>query len=75
MFEDERKFHVYVLGNIGSGKSSILDRIQKFGDMVVEDEPMEKWENVNKMNLLQTFYEDKKRWSFAFQTKVLLTLR
>ena len=75
MFDQEKKFHVFVLGNIGSGKSTILKRLKKCSDMVVGDEPMEKWENVNGTNLLKMFYDDKKRWSFAFQTKVLLTLR
>ena len=75
MSDQQNKIHVIILGNIGSGKSTILKNLEKENDMAVEDEPMESWVNVNGKNLLKMFYDDKERWSFAFQTKVLLTLR
>ena len=75
MLDEQKKFHIFLLGNIGSGKSTIVKNLQKHTDMAVEDEPMDHWENINGKNLLKIFYDDKERWSFAFQTKVLLTLR
>ena len=70
----KRKMHLSLLGNIGCGKSSVLNKIKGYQDMAVRDEPMDKWENIGGQNLLKMYYDDPKKWAFVFQTQVLLTL-
>lgn len=55
-------------GNIGAGKTTILKLIDKyFQDVEFVEEPVNEWQNLGGMNLLQSFYEDPKRWGFSFE--------
>ena len=85
----DRPFTVIVEGNIGSGKTTFLNHLQKH-DICVLAEPIEMWRNCNGNNLLVCFtpdiggiycafqqgllYENPTRWSFTFQMYVLLTM-
>jgi deoxyadenosine/deoxycytidine kinase len=64
-------------GNIGAGKSTLLAEIRnKLHDVHVVDEPVGQWtalKNAEGKNLLELFYEDKKRWSYTFQNCAILT--
>ena len=64
-------------GNIGSGKSTLLAEIRnKFHDVHIVDEPVGQWtalKNAEGKNLLELFYEDKKRWAYTFQNCAILT--
>jgi deoxyadenosine/deoxycytidine kinase len=64
-------------GNIGAGKSTFLAEIRKrLHDIHVVDEPVGQWtalKNAEGKNLLELFYEDKKRWSYTFQNCAILT--
>jgi deoxyadenosine/deoxycytidine kinase len=66
-----------VEGNIGAGKSTFLERIQKeWPDVTVVLEPVGTWMSVKDSSgksLLDYFYEDKQRWSYTFQTCAFLT--
>lgn len=55
---------ISVGGSIGSGKSTILERLKENGHNVFF-EPIESWKHLEK------FYLDKKRWGFTFQIEVL----
>lgn len=52
-------------GNIGSGKSTILDRLSELGYPVVK-EGIDNWSVV-----LEKFYVDKSRWAFTLQVAIL----
>ena len=62
-------------GNIGSGKSTLVKKLQKYLNVnykkiVFLQEPVNEWEDIvdkNNKNILQYFYEDKKKYSFSFQ--------
>jgi len=62
-------------GNIGSGKTTLLRHIRhQFHDLHVVDEPVGQWMTMfdeGGKSLLELFYEDKKRWSYTFQTCAL----
>ena len=58
---------ISIEGNIGCGKSTVLDGLRSHG-MEVFKEPVAEWGP-----LLKLFYEDKQRWAFAFNCKVLLS--
>lgn len=64
-------------GNIGAGKSTLLAEIRKsIPDLRVVDEPVGQWtalKNNTGKNLLELFYEDKKRWAYTFQNCAILT--
>lgn len=64
-------------GNIGSGKTTLLNHIRTYlHDIHVVDEPVGQWTELHDKegkNLLELFYQDKKRWSYTFQNCALLT--
>lgn len=66
---------VCIEGNIGSGKTSFLSHFKKYESFIqVNDEPVEQWRDFGGHNPLAVLYKDPKRWSFTFQSLVLLTL-
>jgi len=60
-------------GNIGSGKSTIIDYLknhQMNDDIIFLPEPVDEWNKIkdeNNTTILAKFYEDQKKYSFAFQ--------
>ena len=65
-------------GNIGAGKSSFMAILkERLGEQVeFVDEPVDEWismKNNKGENLLQVFYENKKRWSYTFQNIAYIT--
>lgn len=64
-------------GNIGAGKTTLLNEIRKnIPEINYVDEPVGQWtslKNKSGKNLLELFYEDKKRWSYTFQNCAILT--
>jgi deoxyguanosine kinase len=68
---------VTIEGNIGSGKSTLINLIrQKYPEYLILDEPVSSWMDLKdnqKKNLLELFYEDKFRWSYTFQNAAFIT--
>lgn len=72
---------IYLEGNIGGGKSTFIeflkDHISKNDwDADVLLEPVEEWENTmdsNDINILQHYYQDQKKYGFAFQINALIS--
>jgi deoxyadenosine/deoxycytidine kinase len=58
---------IVIDGNIGSGKTTQLNLLEKKG-LQVRREPIDEWP-------LEEFYKDPKRWSFYFHMVILQTLR
>lgn len=50
--EIKHPFTVLVEGNIGSGKTTFLNHFQKFDEVCLQTEPVEKWRNNAGVNLL-----------------------
>jgi deoxyadenosine/deoxycytidine kinase len=73
------KIIISIEGNIGVGKSSFIEllKISLNKDRYeFISEPVDEWLNLKDnegKNLLQTFYEDKKRWGYTFQNIAYLT--
>jgi deoxyadenosine/deoxycytidine kinase len=65
----KKPFVVSVEGNIGSGKSTMLQYYSELDDVQLHPEPVEKWQNLNGHNLLEKLYADPKRWSFQVRAK------
>lgn len=66
-----------ITGSIGAGKTTCLNQLKKrFPNWHFIDEPVEEWEHYvddDGKPMLQVFYEDKKRWAYAFQHMALKT--
>jgi deoxyadenosine/deoxycytidine kinase len=63
-----------VEGNIGAGKSTFLAKLKKelFFDIIYE--PCKQWQHVGgTYNVLDAYYKDPHRWSYSFQSYVLIT--
>ncbi|CAG0924991.1 unnamed protein product [Notodromas monacha] len=73
-----RPMVVCVEGNIASGKTTFVNSFKKLADVHTFEEPVKEWRSVpgvsGSHNLLQLLYSDPKRWSFAFQHYVQLTM-
>jgi deoxyadenosine/deoxycytidine kinase len=64
-------------GNIGVGKTTLLDHIQKrFPDVIIVKEPVDVWTHLKDeqgSSLLELFYKDKRRYAFTFQQAAMLS--
>ena len=65
---------ISIEGNIGSGKSTLIDNLRKhFADndrVVFIKEPVDEWDTIRDVSdntMLQLFYRNPKKYSFAFQ--------
>jgi deoxyadenosine/deoxycytidine kinase len=58
---------IVIDGNIGSGKTTQLNLLEKKG-WLVKREPIDEWP-------LDLFYKDKSRWALLLQLKILQTLK
>ena len=70
---------IYIEGNIGAGKSTVVDYLNKTLSLDEYDflvEPVSKWLNYkdeDKCNLLDNFYKNQKRWAYTFQMCSFMT--
>ncbi len=65
---------ISVEGSIGSGKSTLLRRLKNIlkeeDNIIFLQEPIDEWESIkdkNGITILQKFYENQEKYSFAFQ--------
>lgn len=72
--ENNQPFTVLIEGNIGSGKTTFLNHFNKFDDICLLSEPVERWQDVGGCNLLDLMYKESNRWAMPFQTYVTLTM-
>ena len=70
------KIIISVEGNIGVGKSTFVKLLQKHLDGDIVEEPVNIWTSLideNNKNILQLFYDDKKRYGYTFQNLAYIT--
>ncbi|UJR35276.1 hypothetical protein I4U23_028040 [Adineta vaga] len=70
----KKKYTIAIEGNIGSGKSTVLNYLSKSSLFDIVAEPIETWTNFKGNNLLAMLYNDPHRWGFTFQTNVQMSL-
>lgn len=72
---DRKKLKISVEGNIGSGKSTLIEFLTKQNNRYLGiPEPIDAWRNVNGLNFLDLMYQNKSKWSFHFQLVALTTM-
>lgn len=65
---------IVVEGNIGTGKSTLLNILNQSLNVNLIPEPTAKWQQVGDAeNLLHLFYKDTPRWAYTFQSYAFLT--
>ncbi len=69
---------ISIEGNIGSGKSTVLDYLKTLDDynIIFVDEPVSEWLTIKDkdgMNALDCFYKDQKENAFCFQVLAYIT--
>lgn len=64
---------VFIEGNIGAGKSTFVNMLQKYLPVVVSLEPCDEWQNIAGHNMLQAFYSNPARWATLFQVYASMT--
>jgi len=62
--------NIHIEGNIGAGKSTLLNYLKDKLECNISQEPVGEW---MKMDLLDKFYKDIDRWSFAFQMNCFIS--
>ena len=62
MSSNNSPFIVSIEGNIGAGKSTMLQFFKKYSEVELIPEPVSQWCNLKGHNLLGKLYEDPKRW-------------
>ena len=68
------KFIFSIEGNIGSGKTTIIHHLQRlYKDVLLVEEPVQDWQNLQGENLLKKKNEDLPRWGYSFEAYVLIT--
>ncbi|XP_067672097.1 thymidine kinase 2, mitochondrial-like [Haliotis asinina] len=71
--QDQKNFTVSVEGNIGCGKTTLLEYFKHSDSVQALSEPVEQWTNIQGHNALGLLYEDPSRWSFSFNMYAQLT--
>ncbi|KAL4438342.1 hypothetical protein ABPG74_009765 [Tetrahymena malaccensis] len=73
---NNNNFNFLIEGNIGAGKSTFVEKLKylELGVPIkIVPEPVNIWTNYNNHNYLQLFYDNPRKWTFAFQQMVLNT--
>lgn len=79
VMEIEKPRLISIEGNIGAGKSTLVEELKERykdrGDIVFLQEPVDIWESIQQegMSMLELFYNDQKKYSFAFQVLAFTT--
>ena len=64
-------------GNIGSGKSTILQKLKELNlNVVFLPEPVDTWNTVkdeNGISIIEKYYQDQERYAFSFQMMAYIT--
>lgn len=65
---------ISIEGNIGVGKSTLLQKLSEDTHFKCVPEPIDLWKNLNGYNVLELFYNDSKKYSTTFQFYSMLTI-
>lgn len=74
VFYEPRNKIIYLEGNIGSGKSTLINLLTKYDFIKTHHEPLYKWKDLNGINLFSLSSEDPMKYSFLFQLYITLTM-
>jgi deoxyadenosine/deoxycytidine kinase len=61
---------ILVEGNIGVGKTTLINIFSQEKDVEIALEPVDKWQNLNGINLFQRYYKEPNKFFATFQSYV-----
>lgn len=65
---------ISIEGNIGAGKTTIINLLQKdFDEVLLVEEPVAEWQNINGHNILEKKFSNPERWCYSFEAYVLIS--
>ncbi len=67
---------ISIEGNIGSGKSTLVEYLKSLGNYIFVDEPVNEWLTIKDKdgsNALECFYKNKEKNAFCFQVLAYIT--
>jgi deoxyadenosine/deoxycytidine kinase len=67
---------ISIEGNIGSGKSTVVEYLKSLNKYIFVDEPVNEWLSIKDkdgVNSLECFYKDQKKNAFCFQVLAYIT--
>ena len=71
------KYLYSIEGNIGSGKSTLVQFLKRsFKNVIFLDEPVHQWNEIKDLSgetILEKYYNNQKRYSFSFQMMAYIT--
>lgn len=70
----KQPFTILIEGNIGSGKTTLMQHFEGDDNICLLQEPITKWQNLSNTNLLELMYNEPERWAMPFQSYVTLTM-
>jgi deoxyguanosine kinase len=77
VFKEAEMTLISIEGNIGAGKSTLIELLKtKFPSVVFVDEPVDVWGTVKDsrgVTILEKYYENQTRYAFAFQMMAFIT--
>lgn len=66
-----KKWIVHIEGNIGVGKSTLVKSLSQ--DINILEEPVQLWQNLEEINFLKLYCEDRNTWAVPFQVLALVS--
>uniref|UniRef100_A0A6C0AYK0 Deoxynucleoside kinase domain-containing protein n=1 Tax=viral metagenome TaxID=1070528 RepID=A0A6C0AYK0_9ZZZZ len=72
------KYIISIEGNIGSGKSTLINLLKEYSlnNVIYLPEPVDTWNQIkdsNGITILEKYYQDSKRYAFPFQMMAYIT--
>lgn len=71
---EKKPLRVHIEGSIGAGKTSLLNFLKEKNIIDVYPEPLHEWQDLDGNNIFDLYYKNPEKYSFTFQSFVLLTL-
>jgi len=69
-----RPITIAVEGNVGSGKSTMINFFKDYPDIVLYPEPVGIWTDLNGTDFLDLVYHNQSRWGMSFESLVQQTM-
>lgn len=73
-FLSRDQFTIAIEGNIAAGKTTLLDHLATTNKVLSLREPLEKWRDLENINLLEKLYQQPKKWAYPFQNYAMQTM-
>ena len=70
------KYIFSIEGNIGSGKSTLIEKLKKFENVYFLPEPVDTWNTITDLSgvtILEKYYQDQEKYAFPFQMMAYIT--